>query len=119
MYLKLVPWNSDDREYRVTRIKEVPDKEVDYVVRHPLDRDTGLKLLEEHGGEDWSAVWSMPLHDPQSNGGDIQGLPDWPGNGMSLIFFSISDNHEYQTYVAFDCDIYVMSDQGHTIDRIR
>ncbi len=119
MYLKLVPsWNGEGAERRTTRIKEIDSKELDFDVRHPLDRDTGLKILEEVAGGEWSAIWSMPLHDPESSGGEFDGLPDWPEEGLSLIIFTIREGRNYQTYVAFDATMYVMSDTGKTIDTI-
>ena len=117
MYLKLVPWNGDD-ERRATRIKEIDSKEIDFYVRHPIDRDTGLKILEEAGGGEWLTIWSMPLNDPESSNGDFEGLPDWPEGGLSLIIFTIRENRNYQTYVAYDCTMYLMSDTGKTIDTI-
>lgn len=124
MYVKCVPYPLPvageggvyEGQRRKNRLIECED--LSYEVRHPLDLKTMLKILDEDVDHPWTPVWKLPLG----------GLPyevNFPDDGLQLVILEVAhtgrqpEDSFTMSYLAFDCEIYIMSDQGHTIDTIR
>ena len=71
-------------------------------------------ILEAEG--EFSVVWELPIYESNVR---------FPGDGLSLdrvIMFSGDNprekNFSMKTYFAYDCEIYLMSESGKTIDKL-
>ena len=82
-------------------------------VRYPLDLETFKKILDER--PEFIVIWELPLDEDT-----------FPDDGISLIILTTyrSTNPEglnsirVETYIAYDCSMFVMNDNGKTIDRV-
>lgn len=128
MYVKCVPYPLPvageggiyEGQRRKNRLIECED--LSYEVRYPHDLQTMLKILDEEVDHPWTPVWKLPL------GGHPETKPDqqpFPDDGLRLVILVVihtgrePEDSFTMTYLAYDCEVFIMSDQGHTIDTIR
>jgi hypothetical protein len=127
MYVKCVPYPLEpvvsegkihEGQRRKNRLIECED--LSYEVRHPLDLDTLLKILDEIL-DGWSPIWKLPLGGHPETDPDQQHFPD---DGLRLVILEVmrigreTEETFTTTYLAYDCNVYIMSNEGRTIDRI-
>ncbi len=112
MYIKCVPNDSEEGHRRAEYILEAD--EVAHETRYPLDYATFTEILANDVPEEWAVFWSLPLE-----------KKDFPVEGIQLVILNVWKRADptapmayVKTYLAFDCTIYVMSNEGKTIDRI-
>ncbi|MCH7559781.1 MAG: hypothetical protein IIC67_00170 [Thaumarchaeota archaeon] len=117
--IKFSPYNTGNKYEKLSKRKThvLPADEYSWSVHYPLSHKDFRKVLDEELEHvDWSVIWSMPLE------------PDeFPEDGLQLVFITVhksigidgaSFNQIVNTYVAYDCSVYIMNDLGRTIDRI-
>ncbi len=129
MFVKCVPYPlpvaGEGGIYKGQRRKKrlIECEDISYEVRHPLDLETMLKILDEDVDHPWTPIWVLPLGGPPEIG-QYNSKP-FPDDGLQLVILEvIKIGHEPEdtfttTYLAYDCDVFIMSGQGHTIDTIR
>lgn len=119
MFLKFVPNTIEEGEWRRGNHLVEVDEQLSYDIRYPLDYNALDKILvenESNSYHNWQVVWSLP---------GIESGPDWPEEGITLIKINyrvknmIAAGFQNKTIYAHDCEVYIMSNTGQTVDKIR
>ena len=87
--------------------------EYKWCVKYAPDRETLKEILDEN--REFRVIWELPLR--KSN---------FPDGGIQLVLLTIYkstnpegyDSLKVNTYIAYDCSVFVMNENGKTIDRI-
>jgi hypothetical protein len=118
--IRFSPFSTSQDDYEFGSNRETFNTESDeygWKVKYPLDYDTFRKILsEELEHVNYTNVWSLPLE-----------RDEFPEDGLSLVFITTykdtsidrSGTSKYvRTFVGYNCSVYIMNDNGRTIDRI-
>ncbi len=101
------PYNSEDRK----DIHMLSADEYKWHVEYP-ETSIALKEIMEKNSE-FIVIWELPLE-------------NFPDDGISVIILTTYRNTNpeghnslnVETYIAYDCSMFVMNDNGKTIDRV-
>lgn len=85
--------------------------EYKWSVEYPETLDALKKILNENS--EFIVIWRLPLE-------------NFPDDGISVVILTTYRNTNLagpsslvvDTYIAYDCSVYIMNDNGKTIDRI-
>ena len=118
--IRFAPYSTSTDNYEFGSNRETFNTEADeygWKVKYLLDYDTFRKVFaEELEHVNYTTVWSMPLE-----------RDEFPEDGISLIFITAYKDTSIDragtskyvtTFVGYNCSVYIMNDNGRTIDRI-
>jgi len=102
------PYSVEDQDKGIHMLSA---DEYKWSVKYPATLDELNEIFSENHG--FRVIWELPMN-------------DMPENGISLIILTTYRNTNLEglnslrveTYIAYDCSMYVMNDSGKTIDRV-
>jgi hypothetical protein len=103
------PHGSEDRK----DIHMLSADEYKWRVEYPENLEALIKILNEHS--EFIVIWKLPIDEDT-----------FPDDGISMVILTTYRNTNLagpsslvvDTYIAYDCSMYVMNENGKTIDRV-